>query len=151
MPSRSITRGEVRRFDHLTLQWFDFSICDTVTGKKYFYVRPLVFNVPNKAMIMWFVTQFNVVKFIYISKVVGVEIWPQYRACLVEIWGRNPWLLSIGHSQTHIVQGGLSTHIYSHSVDFWNVDTYQQRFEFWYNHFQLLIVFGGVLLQIASK
>ena len=34
--------GEVGRFDHLTLHWFDFSIRDTAIGK-YFSVRPLMF------------------------------------------------------------------------------------------------------------
>ena len=37
-------------------------------------------------------TQFNVIKVIYISKVAGVEVRPQCGACLVEIWGRNPIL-----------------------------------------------------------
>jgi len=39
------------RFDHLTVQWFDFSIPDTAIGKKYFSGEPLMFNVSNKAMI----------------------------------------------------------------------------------------------------
>ena len=59
------------RFDHLTLQWYDFSIRDTAIGKKYFSVGRLMFNVPNKAMITSFVTQFNVVNVIYASKVAG--------------------------------------------------------------------------------
>ena len=47
-----MNRGEVGMFNHLTLQWFDFSIPDTAIDKKYFSVGPLMFNVPNKAMIM---------------------------------------------------------------------------------------------------
>ena len=35
-----------------------------------FYLSP---NIPNKALITWFVTQFNVIKVIYISKVAGVR------------------------------------------------------------------------------
>jgi len=74
-PQRTLYyRGEVGRFDHLTLQWFYFSICDTRISKNYFSVRPLMFNVPNKAMITWFVTQFNVVNVIYISKVAEGEV-----------------------------------------------------------------------------
>jgi len=60
-----------------------------------------MFNVSNKALISWFVTQFNVVKVIDISKVAGLEV--------------------------------------------------RQKFKFVYDHFQLLICLGGVLLQIASK
>jgi len=102
----------VEGFDHLTLQWFDLSISDTAIGKKYYSAGPSMFNVPNKALITLFVIQFNVVKVIYISKVVGVEVQPQCGACLVEIWGRNPWLSPSVHSQIHTVQGGLTIYIY---------------------------------------
>jgi len=42
-------RGEVEMFDHLPLQWFDLSICDTAIGKKYFSSSTglSMFNVPN--------------------------------------------------------------------------------------------------------
>jgi len=45
------TGGEEERFDHLTLQWFDLSICDAAIGKKYFSTGPAMFNVHNKALI----------------------------------------------------------------------------------------------------
>jgi len=32
-----------KRFDHLSLQWFDFSIHDTAIDKKYFSIGPLMF------------------------------------------------------------------------------------------------------------
>jgi len=44
--------GEVGRFNHLTLQWFDLSIGDTAISKKYFSTGPSMFSVPNKAFIM---------------------------------------------------------------------------------------------------
>ena len=73
-----------------------------------------MFNVPNKAMITLSVIQFNVVKDIYISKVAGMEVRPQCCTCLVEIWGRNPWLSPIGHSQTHST--GWIDHTYKYVV-----------------------------------
>jgi len=79
-----------------------------------------MFKVPNKALITWIVTQFNVVKVIYMSKVAA------------------------GGSSTPV--GADQPHVYLHSVDFWNVDTERQKFEFWHEHFQLVIVFSSVLL-----
>ena len=57
-------RGEVGRFNHLILQWFDLNIRDTAISKKYFSTGPSMFSVPNKVLITSFVTQFYVVKVI---------------------------------------------------------------------------------------
>ena len=41
--------GEVGRFDHLALQWFELSICNTTISKKYFSTGPkcLVFLISH--------------------------------------------------------------------------------------------------------
>ena len=67
---------DVWRFDNLTLLWFELSLRDTTIDKKYFYTGPLMFNVPNKALIIWFVTQFHVEKVIYIIKQARGDVRP---------------------------------------------------------------------------
>ena len=147
------------RFDHLTLQWFILVYAIQQSARNTFLPVPrcLMFLIRH-----WFVTQFNVVKVIYISKVAGVEVRPEYNIyytlwfdhsaglVLLKFGVETPGRHLFG-TVKHTQCGADRPHTYIHSVHFWNVDTYRQKFEFSYDYFQLLIGFGGILLQIASK
>jgi len=77
IPSLTFKNLKIKRYGSLALQLFDLSICNTAISKKYFSMGPLMFNVSNKALITWFVTQSNGVKVIYISKVTWAEVRPK--------------------------------------------------------------------------